>query len=163
MRWIYLLFMIGFVVPNSGCGGEETPRGTAMTEPQFRQDGTLDFVGGDGRVITTIAIEIADTPASREQGLMYRRSMPPQSGMLFVFDAPDMLSFWMRNTAMPLDIIFVSADRQIVSIAPRTRPLSEDHVRAEEPAQYVVEVRAGFSERHGITPGTTVRWARSGS
>jgi uncharacterized protein len=161
MRWLYLFFiMIGFVIPTSGCGGDDAPRGSAMSEPQFRRDGTLEFLAQDDSVITTIAIEIAETEAARQQGLMYRRSMPDQSGMLFIFDKPDTLSFWMRNTLMPLDIMFVSADRQIVNIAHRTRPLSDDLVRAEGLAKYVVEVRAGFSERLGISPGARIRWSR---
>jgi uncharacterized protein len=153
---VLLILGFGFL---SGCRDEQ-PRQGVMTEPQFRQDGTLDFLRPDGSVISTIAIEIADTEQARQQGLMHRRSMPERSGMLFLFDQADTLSFWMRNTPLPLDIIFVAPDSQVVSIARRTRPFSEDQIRAEGLARYVVEVRAGFADRVGIDENTSIRWRR---
>lgn len=120
--------------------------------------GTLEFIGGDGQVIRTIQIDIAATDAQRQRGLMDRRDLSLQEGMLFLFPAPDSQSFWMRNTYIPLDIMFVGADRRIVNIAKRTTPLSDDYIRSTGPAQYVVEVRGGFSDRFGIDESVRIRW-----
>ena len=142
---------------SGACSEEMAP----PPEYGVRADGRLEFVRADSTVIHTIDIEIADTQEARQRGLMNRRGMDPDEGMLFIFPEPDMLSFWMRNTAMPLDIIFVAEDRSIVNIARRTRPLSDDRIRATAPAQYVVEVRGGVSERFGITDSASVRWRQN--
>ena len=123
-------------------------------------DGKLEFVHADSSVIHSIDIEIADTEAKRQRGLMNRRGIGLNEGMLFIFPKPDTLSFWMRNTAIPLDIIFVDPDLDIVNIAHRTTPLSDDYIRAHALAQYVVEVRGGVSERYGITDSASVRWQK---
>ncbi len=151
----FCLMILPLVALGCGRAGEPAP------ETGIRVDGTLDFVGSDGSVIHAISIEIADTDAARQRGLMNRRGMAIDEGMLFIFPEPDSLSFWMRNTAMPLDIIFVDAEMNIVNIAERTRPLSDDFIRATAPAQYVVEVRGGVSARFGIDERTAIRWKRS--
>lgn len=126
----------------------------------FREDGKLEFVNYDGKVCASIVIEIADTSEARARGLMGRKAMDDRVGMLFVYDRADGRVFWMRNTPMPLDIIFVSENREVINIAERTEPLSDNRCRSKAPAKYVVEVMSGFSERHGIGEGTRVRWRR---
>jgi len=84
---------------------------------------------------------------------MERQTIGHDEGMLFIYDAPDDRFFWMRDTYVSLDIIFVSEMLQVVYIARDTQPLTETRHWSRGPAQYVVEVAAGFSERHGITPG----------
>jgi len=141
----------------SACGEEEeAPRG----DIPFRADGVLEFLDSDGHRLEAIAIEIADTDSARQRGLMDRRSLPERGGMLFIFDDADDRSFWMRNTPLRLDIIFVDADSQVVNIHERTRALSDEQYASDGPAQFVVEVRAGFSERHGIDEETRIRWRR---
>ncbi len=130
------------------------------TGTEFTKEGTLTFIQPDSSSAATIDIEIADTPEERERGLMFRRSMGYDRGMLFLFDTADESGFWMKNTAMPLDIIFVAPDSQVVSISERTRPFSEDQIRPAAPKQFVVEVRAGFVNRFGITDSTRIRWQR---
>ena len=117
-------------------------------EPDQLPQGTLEFVAPDGRVIRSINIEIAANQASRQKGLMNRRQLPLDQGMLFVFPSLDSLSFWMTNTYIPLDIMFVGADSSIINIARRTTPLSSEHM----------EVRGGFSKRFGIDESTKIRW-----
>lgn len=131
----------------------------AMTIP-FRHDGDLDFVR-DGEAYLSIAIEIADTDETRTRGLMQRESLPERSGMLFIFDDEAPRSFWMANTPIALDILFASSDSQIVTIRKYTRPFSAQSVVSEDPAQYVVEVPAGFTDSHGIIEGDRIRWERS--
>ena len=102
-------------------------------------------------------VEIADTAAEREQGLMWRASMPVDRGMLFDFPVEAEQGFWMRNTYIPLDIIFIRADGRIHSIARSTMPLSEALVPSGGPVKAVLEINGGLSERLGILPGDQVR------
>lgn len=124
----------------------------------FRQDATLAFLDDGGAARTVITVEIADSPAAKRKGLMGRVEMDDTVGMLFVYDNAADRAFWMRNTILSLDIIFVSAARRIINIAKRTTPYTEDILRSTAPAKYVVEVRAGFCDRYGIRPGTRVKW-----
>ena len=141
-----------------GCADDPEP--VAMRNITFQPEGVLEFVSPDGHVLRQIAIEIAETDSARQRGLMDRRSLSTRQGMLFIFPDADARSFWMRNTPVPLDIIFVAPDSQVVNIVRRTTPLSQERVESTGPAQYVVEVRAGFSDRFGLTDSTRIRWRR---
>ena len=145
----------------AGCRSDERDLPTIRTESEFRRDGSLSFLTPQGEPIATIDIEIADTDEARTRGLMGRRSLPTRSGMLFIMDSTDTTGFWMRNTPMPLDIIFVGPDSQVVSIARRTRPYSDENIQPEAPKKFVVEVRAGQADRLGITDSTRITWQRS--
>lgn len=129
--------------------------------PEFRKDGVLKFIGKDNQPIVAIDIEIADNEDSRMQGLMYRFSLPETSGMLFIFPYEEMKSFWMKNTRLSLDIIYVDADLEIVSIHTFTQPYSTLSIPSNAPAMYVVEVIAGFTQKHGIVPGNRIEFSRS--
>ena len=106
----------------------------------------------------TVRAEIADDPQERNRGLMYRQALGEREGMLFVFPAPAALSFWMKNTLIPLDIIFIRPDRTILGIvaeaAPRT--LTPRQVRGR--SQYVLELAGGEAARLGFAPGQSVRF-----
>ena len=109
----------------------------------------------------TFTVEIADEPEEITTGLMNRESMDADAGMLFDFGQPREAAMWMKNTPLPLDIIFIGADSSIVSIAERTLPFSERTIESTGPAQYVLEVRAGYAARFGIDSTATVRWRRT--
>ena len=128
---------------------------------EFTPEGTLSFVSPTDSVLRTIDIEIAETDAERARGLMFRRSMGYDKGMLFIFEQADQSGFWMKNTPMSLDILFISPDSSVVSIAKRTTPFSEATITPDGPKQFVVEVRAGFADRFGINTGTRIRWQRT--
>ena len=133
-----------------------TPSGDSSSTTE----GRLAFIQ-DGDSTVTIDIEIADTDSARQRGMMQREGFPnDRSGMLFPFDEEQPQSFWMSNTPVALDILFVSADSQIVSISKYTTPFSSENYRSGEPAQYVVEVPAGFADSHGILEGDRIRWRR---
>lgn len=102
-------------------------------------------------------VEIADNDAEREQGLMYRRSMAADHGMLFIFDQPSPQSFWMHNTFLPLDLIFIGADGRIVNIAANATPFSDDNIPSAGPVRGVLELNAGRTAALGILPGDRVR------
>lgn len=143
----------------AGCIDTGPPPGKKLGT--FREDGRLKFVDDDDTLCASIAIEIADTLQTRAKGLMGRREMDDTVGMLFIYDSADDRVFWMRNTPLSLDIIFVSENRQVINIAKRTQPLSDNQYRSQGPAKYVVEVMSGFSDRHEIGEGTRVRWQRN--
>ena len=109
-------------------------------------------------------VEIADSPGEREQGLMWRGSMPADHGMLFDFGAGEAeQAFWMRNTYIPLDILYVRRDGRIHSIARNATPLSEAPIPSGGPVFAVLEINGGLAERLGINPGDVVRHRIFGS
>lgn len=132
-----------------------------MKSIPFDKEGTLTFHPSTGLDSVTIAIEIADTDSARSRGLMQRASLPQKSGMLFIFDREEPRSFWMANTPLSLDIIFVNNDSSIVNIAKYTKPRSPKQIRSEGNARYVVEVPAGFTDRYGIVAGDRLSWHQS--
>jgi uncharacterized membrane protein (UPF0127 family) len=104
-------------------------------------------------------IELARTPAQQSQGLMFRQRLAADSGMLFVYPAPYRISMWMKNTLIPLDMVFIGADGRVVDIAQRTVPQSLRPISSSEPALAVLEVNAGTASRLGIRKGDVVRHA----
>jgi uncharacterized membrane protein (UPF0127 family) len=106
--------------------------------------------------VHVFTVEIADTDATRERGLMYRRELPEGRGMLFDFFRDQPVGFWMKNTYIPLDMIFIRGDGRIVSIAENTEPLSERVVPSGAPVRAVLEVKGGTARRLGIQPGDMV-------
>jgi len=128
--------------------------------PAFRKDAELVFMSAKGASLARIDIEIAERATDRMRGLMFREQMEEGQGMLFLFPTEEPLSFWMKDTPLPLDIIFLSADRTIVTIRKNTVPFSEASVPSDHPAKFVVEVSAGFADRHRLAPGDRVFWQR---
>ena len=104
-----------------------------------------------------VTVEIADTLFSQNRGLMGRTELPSDHGMLFVYDKPDILSFWMRNTLIPLSIGFFDEDKTLIKIDDMTPPLSKSCplrlYKSPAPAQYALEVPKGWFKDHKIAPG----------
>jgi uncharacterized protein len=152
-------FMLVIMVFLPGCGSNEQPQqresGRLLT-----YTGSVTFLTSDSVEITTIDAAIAETPEQRSLGLMDVRNMPADKGMLFIFDHEEPLSFWMANTPLPLDLIFVNRARQIVRIHHNAQPYSERQFPSGEPAIYVVEVNAGFCIEHDITEGQFISYSR---
>ncbi|MBA2691524.1 MAG: DUF192 domain-containing protein [Rubrobacter sp.] len=113
---------------------------------------TINASGGEA---VEIGVETADDGAEHSQGLMYRESLGERCGMIFVFDEEQTLSFWMRNTLVPLSIAYIDFEGSIVSIHDM-EPLDETSVRSEGPAQYALEVNQGFFEENGVEAGDEV-------
>jgi len=105
-----------------------------------------------------VAVELARTNAERTRGLMYRRALDAGQGMLFLFPAPDRLKFWMRNTYIPLDMIFLGADRRVVYVEENAEPLTDAPRGPDEPSQFVLEVPGGWARTHGIEPGVAAQF-----
>ena len=106
----------------------------------------------------TFQVEVADTPAKRELGLQYRRDLAVDRGMIFLFPAESEHSFWMKNTPIPLDMIFISKDLKIVGIVEQAVPFSTDSRSVPGASQFVLEINAGLSKRYGIKAGDSVRF-----
>jgi len=119
---------------------------------------SLDFLNENGETITTLRFEKADNPNERNQGLMDVLSMPEDAGMVFYFDTEQEQSFWMANTPLPLDIMYVNSDSVIVSIYKNTIPFSERSLPSGAPAKYVIETNAGYSINFDIKEGMKVRF-----
>jgi uncharacterized protein len=133
----------------AGCAHAEGPVNTGLrVEP-------LEVVTASGA--TRFQVEIADTDDTREIGLMNRQGLAPDRGMLFQFDMVSRLSFWMKNTLIPLDIIFITPDGRIDSIAENAKPLSLKSVMSEHGANAVLEIAGGRARQIGARKGDLVR------
>ena len=106
----------------------------------------------------TVGIEVVDTPPKIMRGLMFREHLPPDDGMLFLLGYDEDHAFYMRNTLIPLDMMFIRADRTIAGIVENAEPRTETLRRVGLPSRYVLEVNGGFSAAHGIKPGARVRF-----
>jgi uncharacterized membrane protein (UPF0127 family) len=113
---------------------------------------TVQTAGGPQK----FSIELALSDAQMEQGLMFRRSMPAGAGMLFDFKRPTNVTMWMKNTLIPLDMLFLDDRGRILDIHERAVPYSTDIIAAKAPARYVVELNGGTAARLGIKPGDQV-------
>ena len=115
---------------------------------------TLEIASKTG--VHTFAVEVADNDAERAKGLMYRRELPEGQGMLFDFHREQQVSFWMQNTYIPLDMVFIRGDGRILRIAENTEPLSTRLIPSGGPVRAVLEVIGGTTRKLGIAPGDRV-------
>ncbi|HTM09246.1 MAG TPA: DUF192 domain-containing protein [Verrucomicrobiae bacterium] len=122
--------------------------------------------GGDPRVViqtragkdVAFEVEIADTPAKREMGFQYRRELADDHGMIFVFPSESVLTFWMKNTPIPLDMIFIGGDLKIVGIVREAVPFTLSARSVDEPSRYVLEIKGGLARQRGIEVGDRLRF-----
>lgn len=124
----------------------------------FTKEGELTFTDSVGTLKAKIDLEIADNDYERQLGLMNRKEMKETEGMLFIFPMQQLQSFWMRNTLISLDIMFVNDQKKIVTIHKETKILSDTSYPSSQPSVYVVEVLAGFTDRHNIQIGDRINW-----
>lgn len=105
-------------------------------------------------------VELAETPEQRARGLMFRRALAPDAGMLFLFPERERPTMWMANTWLPLDMLFIAADGRIVHLFPNAVPRSRLTVSSPRPARMVLELGGGTARRLGIAPGDRLSWRR---
>lgn len=139
------------VNPSQGQSATASSPGAELTA-------TVVFQSASGAAPVHVRVELARTPEEQMRGLMYRRSLEPDAGMLFLFDRAEPRRFWMRNTYIPLDMIFLDASRVVVSIEENTVPLDETGRGPDQPAQFVVEVAGGYARSHGISVGSRAQF-----
>jgi uncharacterized membrane protein (UPF0127 family) len=131
------------------------------TDYVFKKEGTLTFTDSLGNIKTRIDIQIADNEYDRELGLMFRKHMQENRGMLFIFPQEGIQSFWMHNTYIPLDMIFVNAQDKIVTIQNADKTLSDQTYSSIKPAQFVIEVNLGFAKKYGLKVGDKISWIKA--
>jgi uncharacterized membrane protein (UPF0127 family) len=152
-----LVVMLGFC---AGC------RTTAASEQTDARSTTATPVPTPARVAltapgqdsVTVDVEVVQTPEARQRGLMYRKQLAPDAGMLFIFEQPAQQSFWMHNTLVPLDLIFITSDWHVLGIVENATPMTDTARSVDGSSQYVLEVNAGYSRRHGLGAGTSVKY-----
>ena len=163
-----LLALIGLILPSVGSWFRSAPDSrepeTAdiqSMEPQFTEEGVGAFVDQNGDTLASFRLELAETAAETAQGMMYRRSVPEGTGMLFIMAEERPQSFWMRNTYVPLDIIYLKADGAVVSIQANAQPMNDMPLPSEGPAKYVLEIAGGGSAQYGIKTGIKWLWKQN--
>ena len=149
---VIAVYIIAFILPNNPDQKSEE------TEYTFMKEGSLTFTDSLNNPITKIDLEIADTDYDRQLGLMSRKSMEINQGMLFIFPTEEFQSFWMHLTYIPLDMIFVDSNKKIVTIHKNTKILSDQSYASTKPAQYVVEVNSGFADKYLLKVGDKINW-----
>ena len=151
-KYPYLLSSILFLAVLSSClGGESRPGRTAEpggNEKFEKKEIIIEGRGGD----ISLAVEIAKTVSQQQQGLMYRKSLKDGEGMIFVYEKDEVLSFWMKNTLIPLSIAFFSWDGKLLEIY-NMEPGNLDPVRSSRSVRYALEVPQGWFGRVGLAPG----------
>lgn len=132
--------------------------GMSMVAPAFAdtvfKHANLKIETRNGPV--TLDVEVADTDKGREHGLMFRRSLPQKTGMIFLFDDEHTISMWMKNTYIALDMVFIGDDWRIKHIAREAEPFSTDVIPSVHPASRVLEIGGGEAAKLGLAPGDTV-------
>jgi len=126
---------------------------------QEREPLTIQTAAGGSHVFQ---VEIADSDPERSQGLMFRKELAPDHGMLFVFARTTRIAMWMKNTPLPLDMLFIADDGRVLDIHERAVPFSLDTIAAKRRARYVLEVNGGTVDRLGLAVGDRVSGAGIG-
>lgn len=144
-------------------GCKEEPKKTVKTpEVVFEKEGELSLLKKDtDSLIAKIDIEIAENEYETQTGLMYRKSMQDQRGMLFIFEDERMHSFYMKNTAFPLDLIFIKSDTTIASIQKNAQPFDESPLPSQVPVKYVLEVNAGLTDQWQLEVGDKIEFTKN--
>ncbi|HEY3498946.1 MAG TPA: DUF192 domain-containing protein [Polyangiaceae bacterium] len=122
-----------------------------VTAPPVLRMGRVAFPEATGS--PSVEVEIADTPATERRGLMYRTKLGAQKGMIFAWKSDSYRTFWMQNTCLPLDMLFIAKDGTIAGILEQVPVLNEEQRTVRCPVAYVLEVNAGWTRRHGVKPG----------
>lgn len=157
--WLLTLLVVVSVLTHCGKSGEQNDSASKQESKGRKLDYThsLSFLDNSrSDTLGIIQIAVAETEQERNDGLMDVNSLPDDKGMLFVFDNQEPRSFWMANTPLSLDIIFVNNKGKIVRIHQQTKPFSDQKYISRDPARYVVEVKGGYCINHDIKEGDFV-------
>lgn len=154
-----IVFLVALVVMGSCFDDKKKETSEQAVEINFKKEGTLTLLNGT-EVIKTLDIEIADDEYQRTRGLMDRSSMDENKGMLFLFEDSKVRRFWMKETRMYLDIIYIAENKKVINIAKDSKPYDLSGVEESKgPAKFVLEINGGKSEEWGIIEGKTrISW-----
>ncbi|GAA4290388.1 DUF192 domain-containing protein [Aestuariibaculum suncheonense] len=154
----YLCFAACLALSLTGC--KEDKKVVKQTQVQFSKEGELTIFKADSTQVY-LDIEIADTEFDRETGLMYRDAMKPKQGMLFIFDDVQERYFYMKNTRISLDIIYIGDDNKIVSFQKNAKPFDESSLPSNLPAKYVLEVNAGLADQWRLSVNDSISFVKT--
>jgi uncharacterized membrane protein (UPF0127 family) len=155
--------VLAFVLVGAACGRQNSTVTSPQLEPtpaapvpaaSDRLEGPHVVLRPSGRPSVAVRVELAMTAAQRTRGLMFRRQLEPLAGMLFLFPAERHQVFWMHNTYLALDMIFLRANGEVLGVVENATPMTDDPREVPGDSKYVLEVNAGFARRHGVGPGT---------
>ncbi|HRY84742.1 MAG TPA: DUF192 domain-containing protein [Candidatus Cloacimonadota bacterium] len=136
------------------------PAEESKPSPVFRKDGSLDILAPDGTVKTSFDLEIVESESEVRQGLKYRDKMADNQAMLFILDGQGPSGFWMQDTYLSLDMLFIDREQNIFQIETHTTPFSEERIEPEKINKYTLEIKAGIAEKLNIQKGDKIRWQR---
>ncbi|QNK79009.1 DUF192 domain-containing protein [Winogradskyella undariae] len=154
LKYIIIAFTLASF---SSCKEENKTKSIDKVEVNFTKEGTLTLKKATSdSIIKTIDIEIADDEYTTQTGLMYRTELETNQGMLFMFPDSQMRSFYMKNTKIPLDIIYIDENKTIVSFQKNAKPMDETSLPSEAPAKYVLEIYGGLSDVWNLNVGDTI-------
>lgn len=159
-RLLALLTLLVALSLLNGCKKAEPEPVPESPKYSFRHDGDLQILASDGSVKTAFAIEIVQTEEEIMRGLKFRETMAENQGMLFIFSNPDYYDFWMQDTYLPLDMLFIGADKTIFQIHENAQPFSEERISPTQPNNYVLELNAGIAKKLNISPGDKITWKK---
>jgi uncharacterized membrane protein (UPF0127 family) len=158
---ILLPLVFALVIPMVACDGGGGPLPAIQEPTPASPSPTVDdglvalmLTGNEGRS-AQLRVELASTQQQRERGLMFRKSMPENQGMLFLFPREESVGFWMKNTEIPLTVAYIGADGQVLELIDG-EPFDETVLLPSQPYRYVIEVNKGWFERNGLGPGARV-------
>lgn len=155
-----MILTIVFQVAAPRKGALRKNQSTETVNIAFTKHGELELINPQGELFKKLDIEIADTDYATQTGMMYRNSMEENQGMLFVFPNQQERYFYMKNTRISLDIIYLNSNAEVVSIQKNAEPYNESSLPSNAPAQYVLEIKGGLSDQWGIAPGWKIAWER---
>lgn len=145
----------------SNCKDDNASIVKDKVEVSFTKEGTLQLIKANSdSIVKTIEIEIADNEYETQTGLMYRTKLGMNQGMLFIFPDVSYRSFYMKNTKIPLDIIYIAEDKTIVSFQKNAKPLDETSLPSDAPAKYVLEINGGLSDEWQLEVGDKIDFKR---
>ncbi|MFC0603958.1 DUF192 domain-containing protein [Winogradskyella pulchriflava] len=154
----HTLFFVALLL-FSNCKEEKTTKTEGKVIVSFKKEGVLHLKKADSdSIIKTLDIEIADNDYETQTGLMYRTKLEANHGMLFIFPNTDYRSFYMKNTKIPLDIIYIDEDKSIVSFQKNAKPFDETSLPSEAPAKYVLEINGGLSDEWQLEVGDKIEF-----
>lgn len=140
----------------TGCT-QQAREGLQQTKPDGPDNSPVITFQTTGGKVTSFSIEIVSTPQARELGLMYRKELPPDRGMLFVFEDESEHAFWMKNTLIPLDMIFIRSDGRVSGIVHEAEPQTLNARTVGRPSRFVLEINGGLAKKLGIVEGQRAR------
>jgi len=146
----------------TSCNDKDKKEESIETDPiTFTKEAELYLIKASGDTIQKLDIELAESDYEHQTGLMYRESMEDNQGMLFIYDTERVRSFYMKNTYIPLDIIYYEADSSLVSIQKNATPRDETSLASEGPAQFILEINGGLSDEWGLEKDDKMTYIRT--